>query len=84
MEALITGFNEGDGEFAGTLGSLQCSTPSGASLKAGTGIVPIARQIIWNNQSQVVNTKVRIQFELIAESGKPLKPVITCLYAYEE
>jgi len=85
LEATITGFDAGkpDGEWANTLGAFVCEY-KGVTFKAATGISLIERQYIWNNKEAFRNTQIRIQYECISEHGKPLKPVITCVYAYEE
>lgn len=84
LEALVVGFNPGKlgGEWADTLGSFKLAMTDGTTFDAGTGIDRIQRDYIWANQDEFMNTKVRVQYELIDK--KPLKPVITCVYQYEE
>ncbi len=52
---------EGEGKYAGTLGKIVCDY-KGFTLRVGSGFTDEQRNLYWNNQSEIVNQIVEIQY----------------------
>ena len=77
LVATLEDFIEGEGRLRGSLGALRLRTSQGIMFQAGTGLTDSERQHIWDNQDLIPeNTQVRINYEMLSDTGVPLKPVI--------
>jgi len=78
-EFTITGFENGTGRFADTLGNIIVDV-NGVSVRAGSGFSDVQRNEIWNNQEIYLGTQVEIQYqEKIEKTGSLRFPTIKSL-----
>lgn len=78
--AHIIGRVEGEGKYLGSLGSLHLATVDGVSFYAGSGLTDAERQALWNAPiHEVLQVPVRVDYEMLSDSGVPLKPTIACV-----
>ena len=81
--ATVVGFNQmldGDGNPKDTLGSFQLMLETGVTFNAGSGLTADDRAKYWRlGKHMLSGTKVRINFEMLSDSGVPLKPTIDCV-----
>ena len=71
VDLRITGFEEGDGAFAGTLGATVCDY-KGNELRVGSGYTIEERNMIWENRNQLVGHVMCVQYfeETINKKGE--------------
>lgn len=74
--ATIIGFNEGEGQFVGALGSFELQYKNGTVFSAGSGLTPEQRFLYWKHQEQLLGLDVNFSYEMLSDGGTPLKPII--------
>jgi len=87
MDAIgtIVGFNEmicgTTGQPKGTLGSFEITTDAGARFSAGSGLTHGLRAKYWAiGEEQMAGTRVSYSYEMLSDSGVPLKPIIDLVH----
>ena len=76
MICTIKELKEGKGQFEGNLGSFIMETPDGKEVDAGSGLTVQQRTAFWECPELVLGTRVRINYEMLSDTGVPLKPTI--------
>jgi ATP-dependent DNA ligase len=75
LTATIIGFDRGEGQFSDTLGSLVLAY-NNITFRAGSGLTIPQRNRIWQNKDLYINKPCVINYEMLSDSGIPLKPTI--------
>ncbi len=75
LDALIVRVVEGEDGFAGTMGSFELDY-NGKRFFAGSGPTHDERAEYWANRHRFTGMRCKVQFEMLSDSGTPLKPVI--------
>ncbi len=70
----IIGGSEGEGKYAGKLGSFQLRHPNGVIFEAGGGLSDLQRELFWKNLP--VGSKVRIEYLRLTDELRPREPRI--------
>lgn len=80
MDAEILECVEGQGKFAGSLGSFRCRGENGSEFNVGTGeaLTHEMRDAYWRRD--MVGTTIKVKYEMLSDSGIPLKPVVEAVY----
>jgi ATP-dependent DNA ligase len=68
------GTQEGEGKYTDMVGSLVFQMPNGKTFTAGSGLSDMQRQEFWDDPP--VRRKFRIRYEMLSDTGVPLKPTI--------
>ena len=76
MICTIKELKEGKGQFEGSLGSFIMETPDGKEVDAGSGLTIQQRTAFWECPQLVLGARVRINYEMLSDTGVPLKPTI--------
>jgi hypothetical protein len=79
LDATIIGFEEEhdiNGHPKDTLGSFVCRTDEGKEFCAGSGLTAYQRSHYWPLRHLLVGSRVNIKYEMLSDSGIPLKPSI--------
>jgi len=72
----IVGFNEGENQFEGSLGSLICDLGDSRTVFVGTGISVALREEIWQNKELYLGKIVEVKFMDYTEDNKSLRQPI--------
>jgi len=76
IDCCVIGLERGQGRLANTLGAFLLQAPNGAMFSAGSGLTDQQRQQYWSMSNQMVGKTVKIKFEMLSDTGVPLKPTI--------
>lgn len=78
-DCMIVDVKEGTGKFIGKVGSLVLRFPGNGKLfNAGSGLSDMQRETYMDKPP--IGFKARINYEMLSDTGVPLKPVIDCIY----
>jgi ATP-dependent DNA ligase len=84
MDATIIGVEEmldsETKEPKGTLGSFWFRADNEVVFSAGSGLTMVQRAKYWSDPDAVIGKRARIEYEMLSDGGKPLKPTIACVY----
>jgi DNA ligase-1 len=69
IDLRIVGFEEGEGKYKGTLGSIQVKY-KGNLVKVGSGYKDEIRDFIWSNQNTLLGTIIEVQFHKESKNAK--------------
>ena len=76
MDIPISDFIEGEGKYRGTLGAFEFTLANGKRFTAGSGLTDMQRNLYWRHRDDLVGCVCKIQYEMLSDSGIPLKPII--------
>tara|TARA_R110000772_G_scaffold266171_1_gene388295 strand:+ start:12682 stop:13521 length:840 start_codon:yes stop_codon:yes gene_type:complete len=80
MDAVILSCNEGKGDMQGMLGAFTCRGENGVTFNVGSGeaLTHASRDRFWRQQP--VGLTCKIKYEMLSDSGVPLKPILEAVY----
>ena len=75
--AMVDSKTKGDKD---TLGAFELRADNGALFTAGSGLTMQQRYDYWHNPERVMGKRVHIEYEMLSDTGIPLKPIIACVH----
>ena len=75
LDAVIVQVLPGEDSFSSTMGSFELDF-NGLRFKAGSGPTHSERAEYWKLRHKMPGLRVKVQYEMLSDSGTPLKPVI--------
>lgn len=82
LDATIVGCLSGEGKYSETLGSFSLAY-NGIVFSAGSGLSDFQRDLYWRHRASMLGSTVKIQYEVLSDTGIPLKPIILLVDAPE-
>jgi len=63
-----------------TLGAFELMTDTGITFAAGSGLTNMQRSQYWQTPELLMGRRIHIEYEMLSDTGVPLKPIIACVY----